>query len=135
LCFIAIFVQSGCKEEAPGYSANTDGGNNAEQKSAAVSLSYENVVLPEGKTVNVEFWVENSEPLLPGTSVDIIDNTSPPPQRVIVSGAIVKSVRWKVSKPFTKPKYPASGFVAMTLAENQWKIIEGQDIGIRKSEK
>ena len=127
ICLIAILVLTGCKEEKTEYSKfEKEVDNTNEEITITETLSYDNIVLPEGKTINGEIYVDNSEPVAPGAIVDII-NTASSPAQVIVSDVTVLSARWKVSGLFKGPKYPASGFVRFALAENQWKAIEKND--------
>jgi hypothetical protein len=128
-----LVVSVGCKKDIPVSSNDPNSSNTAEdQPVEPETLLYDQVVQPEGEVIKREFYVENSEPVLPGTKVCLIDGKSSPLQ-VIVSDATVQNVRWKIKGPFTIPKYPASGFVTITLSENQWKALEDKDIIIKKS--
>ena len=76
--------------------------------------------------------VVNSEPVQPGTLVDII---SVKENRVLLSKARVTRVQWEVPEPFQSPQYPASGSVVVSLRENQWMAIsEAGEISVRPSE-
>lgn len=65
-----------------------------------------------------ELYVENSEPVLPGTMVDLLD-VSVEPAKVVLSNVRVESVRWKISDPGTPLKAPAKGFVTIVLKADQ----------------
>ena len=74
----------------------------------------------------------NSDPVQPGTLVDII---SVGENRVLLSKVRVTRVQWEVSEPFQSPQYPASGIVVVTLREPEWMAItETSDIFVRPSE-
>jgi hypothetical protein len=82
-----------------------------------------------------EIYVENSVPVPPGTKIDIISEDSNCPA-VVVRGVTVEYVRWKVPGPFRQPAYPASGFVGVSLAENQWEFMKKtSDLFVKPTEK
>lgn len=69
-----------------------------------------------------ELFVSNFDPALgPGAYVDVVMQGTP--GRIIVAGAPLQQTRWRAAGPFSSPKYPAEGFVALSLAENQWETI------------
>jgi hypothetical protein len=70
-----------------------------------------------------EVYVENSEPIVPGTMVDLLDTAEVPP-KVVLENVRVLNVRWKVDGPFTPPKAPAKGFVTIGLKPDQTKTVE-----------
>ncbi len=66
----------------------------------------------------VELFVENSEPVLPGAMIDILNQDTEPPT-VAVGNVEVLNVRWKVVDPSSKPTYPAAGFVTIRVTNDQ----------------
>jgi len=123
---------AGCKKgKTPVVSEKTEK-SSTENRVETETLSYDQVVSASGKATTGQLYVDNSEPVNPGAKVDLIDSNSSPPQ-VIVSDAIVQSVRWRVNGPFQAPKYPASGFVNLKLTENQWNALKNKDIIIKPS--
>lgn len=70
-----------------------------------------------------EIYVENSEPVLPGTMVDLLGTVEDPPN-VIIENVRVLNVRWKVDDPSTPLKAPAKGFVTIDLKPDQMKAVE-----------
>lgn len=103
-------------------------GKSETKKPSAIQLpkiNYEQVVLASGKIKKGQIYVKNSVPVIPGTKVDLIDWNSSP-KKAIVRNVPLISVKWKVPGPFQTPKYPASGFVELTLSENQWKAIKAK---------
>ena len=61
ICLIAILVLTGCKEEKTEYSKfEKEVDNTNEEITITETLSYDNIVLPEGKTINGEIYVDNS---------------------------------------------------------------------------
>ena len=80
------------------------------------------VVTPAGPQSIQELYVVDSIPVGAGSSVDIV--SIGPPRSLLVSKASILEVRWKVPGPFQSPKYPATGFIKLSLAANQWDAIE-----------
>jgi hypothetical protein len=80
----------------------------------------------------VELLVENSEPLLPGTMVDVIDDATDPPT-VMVENVQLLNVRWKVSSPLEQPSSPASGFVTVPLTKEEQRKVQGITLSIRST--
>ncbi len=79
-----------------------------------------------------QIMVEQSDPVEPGQQVDVWDASTNPPQK-IMEAVSVTYVRWKVSGPFTSAKYPAKGFVTLSLSTEQTKSLENVDtISIRR---
>lgn len=125
-------TMSGCRKDDSSPLEVAGSNDIAEaQEFASETLLYDDVVEPIGKTVQREIFVDNSEPIGPFTKINLIDNSQSTP-RVIVSNAIAQEVRWKVKGPFMAPKYPASGFVRLSLAKNQWEALKDKDIIIKK---
>ncbi len=71
----------------------------------------------------IEIYVENAQPVMPGTRVDLVDGEKPP--NVLVGNAQVLNVRWKSAGPFDKPKFPAKGFVTFALTNAEKSAIKG----------
>ena len=88
------------------------------------SVSYEHVVAPSGSYSTAQIFVKKSVPVMLGMKVDVIIEDSSPPKVIAQGAKIVGDVRWKVSAPFQKPEYPASGFITISLAQNQWELIK-----------
>ena len=76
--------------------------------------------------VTVELYVTNSEPAVPGSTVDVcrVENQN----KVIIGKAKVLHVRWKVSGPFTAPRMPAEGFVTLSVTPELSKQLETDDV-------
>ncbi len=126
-----IVLAGGCGKGVPPSEESTKTEPEATAKTGEQpAVSYENVVVASGKTTTAQLFVEKSIPATPGTKVDLVDVSVSPPQ-VIVSGATLQSARWKVPGPFQSPKYPASGFVTFSLAENQWAAMKGKDMAVQ----
>jgi len=70
-----------------------------------------------------EVYVENSEPVQPGSMVDLLGTDEEPP-KVIIENVRVLNVRWKIDGPFATPKAPAHGFVTIGLKPDQTKAVE-----------
>ncbi len=94
--------------------------------------SYDHVVAASGKLFARQIGVEDSVAVPSKTKVDIID-VGPAQPQVLVAGVVALHAQWKVSGFSAKPAYPASGFVTVKLARNQWKAIEGKRIVLRPS--
>ncbi|QDU54570.1 hypothetical protein [Aeoliella mucimassa] len=73
-----------------------------------------------------ELFVDNSEPVMPGAMVDLVDKTVDPP-KVVLENVQVLNVRWKVSGPSSKPTAPASGFVTVGLKPEEASTIKSID--------
>ena len=71
----------------------------------------------------VEIHFKNVEPVLPGTTVDVFD-ASNDPATLLAQNVPVLNVRWKVSNPFKAPTFPASGFVLLSLTQQQAQAIQ-----------
>lgn len=71
----------------------------------------------------VELFVEASDPVRPGTSVDLFDSASTPPKLIAENVSVVK-VRWKVADPSSPPRFPASGFLTVTLTKDQTLAVQ-----------
>lgn len=106
--------------------------DNTETTYALPSAAYDSPVAATGPSSVAQLFVVESEPVMPGTRVDVIDETEP--KRALVVGAIAGNVRWKTAGAFGRPEYPASGFVSMRLTESQWAAIrEARNVSIRRS--
>ena len=122
LLVLFFYILTGCGEE------NTE---SKSEKIESPSISYDYVVSPSGSYSSAQIYVQKSVPVSPGTKVDIINEDFTPP-RAIIQGVMVTYVKWKVPGPFRAPKYPASGFVTVSLSDNQGKAIkEAQLLSIR----
>lgn len=102
------------------------------EESELTEVNNDDVIKPSGKEKTIQIYAEKSVPLAPGALADIVIENN----KVIVQGAKVIDVKWKVPGPFQMPKYPASGFVSISVFENQIKAIEkSKTISIRPSKK
>ena len=82
-----------------------------------------------GSQKSGELSVSESQPVSAGTEVDIVEGN-----RVLVAKVKVTQVRWKVPGPLQSPKYPASGFVSVSLDSDQWKTVRAAtEVSIRRS--
>jgi len=81
-------------------------------------IEYDAVVAPGGETQVAQLFIKNSVPVMPGERVDIVMGDDP--AHAIVSNTVVQAARWKL-KSIGLPKYPADGFVTLTLTKNQWE--------------
>jgi hypothetical protein len=82
----------------------------------------------------LEVYVENSEPVLLGTQVDVVDGSTVPP-RVVASKVQVMNVRWKVLNPTAKPEFPARGFVTLGLNSSEAAAVKtSKTLTIRRHE-
>jgi hypothetical protein len=80
----------------------------------------------------VEVFVVDSDPVLPGSSVDILDTAFKPPKAIAESVSVV-NVRWKVTDPSSKPRFPARGFVTIGLTKDQANAVKGvQTLSVRR---
>ena len=70
-----------------------------------------------------EIYVENSEPVMPGTMVDLLDTAVNPP-KVVVQNVRVLYVRWKLDDPSKPPHAPATGFVTIGLKLDQTDAVK-----------
>lgn len=68
-------------------------------------------------------YVEDAEPVLPGSMVDLLDISEDPP-KVILQNVRVLHVRWKVDNPLTPVKAPAKGFVTIGLKADQTDAVK-----------
>jgi hypothetical protein len=131
-CFM-LFAGIGCKKDIPVSSTEPNASKSADgQQVNTETLLRDQIVQPIGKVIRGQIYVENSDPVNPTAPIDIIDGSSSPLQ-VLVSGVTVEEVRWKVNGPFMSPKYPAAGFITVTLAENQWKLLDGKSIIVKET--
>ena len=102
------------------------------EESNVIEVNNDDVIEPSGKEKTIQIYAEKSVPLNSGALADIVIENN----KVIVQGAKVINVKWKVPGPFQMPKYPASGFVSISVFENQIKAIENaKTISIRPSKK
>jgi len=80
----------------------------------------------------IEILVENSDPVVPGTIVDLY-NTSQEPPKLLIEGLRVLNVRWKMVGPGSAPAFPASGFVGLSLTKEQVDAVEeARRVSVRK---
>lgn len=70
-----------------------------------------------------EVHVEDSQLVMPGATVDLLDASDDPPQ-VLVENVPVLHVRWKVDDPSTPPTAPASGFITVGLKSEEVDTIQ-----------
>src|SRR5690606_15884708 len=73
-----------------------------------------------------QVYVEEAEPVLPGTMVDLLDISEEPP-KVVLQNVRVLHVRWKVDSPLTPVKAPAKGFVTLGLKAGQADVVKAAE--------
>lgn len=81
---------------------------------------------PFKNKVRMEILVQDSEPVLPGSMVDLMDS-SVSPKKLILENMPVFYVRWRTDGPFSIPKYPASGFITLALTKEQVETVRAAD--------
>lgn len=81
-------------------------------------VTYDSVVEPSGPPKTAQLRVTNSDPVVPGSRVDIVTGNAP--AHALVADVVVDAARWKTNDPSKMPNYPAEGFVTLTLSQHQW---------------
>jgi len=80
----------------------------------------------------LEIFAESSDPVLPGTMVDVFDSSEDPP-KLLIGSVRVLNVRWKIPGPSSVPAFPASGFVTLSLTREQAGAIENaKNVSVRE---
>lgn len=115
-CCIAILILSGCAPAATPPATNSPTVNTSPSQ-----LPTNSPVVASGPVRQMDAYVVNSVPVMPGTAVAIVDPAGP---TLLVDRTVPTNVRWKIPGPFQSPKYPAEGFVTFLLAESQWEAIK-----------
>jgi len=127
-CCVVTAALPGCGGDSPAPSETA--AETAAPVPEKLDPSYDHVVAAEGTLLARQIGVRDSVAVPNESSVDLIDVGHTPP-RVLVAGAEVRFGRWEVSGFNLEPTYPASGFVVVKLARNQWQALEGRRIVLR----
>src|SRR4030095_10703654 len=90
----------------------------SEEKTAKPKIVFDAVVKPSGAQKTAQLFIKNSEPVGPGAHVDIVMGDGP--AHALVVDAVVQAARWKIKEAGAVPKFPADGFVTLTLSQAQW---------------
>src|ERR1017187_10558895 len=80
---------------------------------------FDTVVQPSGPAKTAQLFIKNSDPVMPGSHIDIVMGDAP--AHALVVDVVVQEARWKMKEPGKMPAYPADGFVTLTLSQNQWE--------------
>ena len=82
----------------------------------------------------LEVLVDESDAVMPGESVDVVDVSTQPPQ-VIVENVPVAYVRWRLAGPDAQLGPAASGFVTLVLTTSQDQaVLAANKLAVRRHE-